>query len=233
MAVVSQEPWAVQIREAYGDIQEFSRRFGVKAERYCYENARRAVESELAPFSRIIGAYGKKAVESFIGVHIAEAVARMGEVDCMDSEDVRNTAEGICECIPARFLTFTSVVGFFHALRGGQWEIYGKLTPFKIMEAFRKYVTMRREEEIKFAHEKEQREEKEALANRKNVINWQQWARLHNIKDTDILSYQARLRREDLARWNALGMLGDVVGTLGEVFQRLISLAPAVLSKVS
>lgn len=106
---VSQEPWAQEIRQKYGDIQQLSKKFGVNSEQYCYRNAPRAIESEMPPFSRLLAAYGKTAIESLIGVHVAEALAKMGEAENVDIDDVQSIAESICACEPARFLSFPSI----------------------------------------------------------------------------------------------------------------------------
>ena len=158
---VSHEPWALAIRTQYGELPDFVTKFSTKVQRYCAQNMVKAVEDDLPTFGRIIATYGQEGIAGLINTHLTEAVVMMGEDRDVDPYDVQFIASAIVESERFRLLRFPTVLGFFHLLKCGEFDIYGKVTPRKVLEAFRKYAVTAQEKENRIAYEKEQRDRRE------------------------------------------------------------------------
>ena len=219
LATRSQQPWAIAIRETYGELPAFTKKFTPAAQRYCAANTRKAVEDSLPTFGRIVATYGEKGIASIINTHITEAIARMGEDRDVDPYDVQFIAEAICESDRFKTLRFPSIFGFFHLLKCGEFDIYGKVTPRKILEAFRKYAIDQQARENRMAYEKECREaEEERERSRAAAVKWEDYAAAHNLPDKDWASYVIRSAKEYQERqalWsNLAGALRTLIGVI-------------------
>ena len=193
----SREPWAVAIRNQYGPLSQFVRKFNTTQQKYCLDNVRKAVFGHLPTFGRVAAAYGEKAFACYINTHLTAVVMKMGEEQPMDAVDIQSLAESIIESRKGRVLCFTTVLGFFHALKTGEYDIYGRLTPFKVMEAFRKYCDKMATEEDKYLREREEVEAKIAFEkSRTRSVSWKEYAALRRINDRDCMSYAARTAQE-------------------------------------
>ncbi len=193
----SNEPWAVAIRGQYGPMERFIRRFSVNQQKYCLENVGKAVQGHLPTFGRVAAAYGEKTFAAFINTHLTSVVLKMGEDRRMDAVDMQSVSEAIVESRKGRVLCFTTVLGFFHALKTGEYDIFGQLTPFKIMEAFRKYCDKMAVVEDKLLREREDFERRlEFEKSTRMSVNWEQYAAMRGIKDKDYMTYTARTARE-------------------------------------
>lgn len=172
------DPRTLAVRKAYGDLPQLCKTFGVTAQRYCARNVELALRKGVPSFARIIITYGEDGISALIGTHITEAILRMGEDQAVDEYDVDFIARAICESDRFRPLSMASILRFFHLLKCGEFDIYGKVTPRKILEAFRKYAIDQQEREWRILQqiEREQKEKEEEEA-RKNAIPWEEWAK--------------------------------------------------------
>lgn len=219
LTTTSQEPWALAIRERYGALPAFAAKFTPRVQKYCAQNMVKAVEDNLPTFARIIKTYGEEGVGALIATHMTDAILRMGEDRDVDPYDVQFIASAICESERFRTLRFTTVIGFFHLLKCGEFDIYGKVTPRKILEAFRKYAIEAQATENRIAYEKACREqEAEQDRSRANAITWEQFAASKGIPDGSIMEYVARKAREERARKDFWKTVASLVYTLTSIF---------------
>lgn len=182
---ISQEPWALAIRQQYGDLPQLAARFKPDTQRYCALNMVQAVEH--APsFSDMLHTYGEEAIAGILATHITDAIVRMGEDRDIDMADIKFTATAICDIESLRILRLSTILGFFYWLKCGEFDIYGKLTPSKILMALRKYAkkALARQEDILYEKEcREAREERERA--KANAINLAEYARKRGRADGD------------------------------------------------
>lgn len=215
LTTISQEPWALAIREEYGSLPAFAARFTPKVQKYCAQNMVKAVENNLPSFGRIVRTYGEEGIGAIVATHMTDAILRMGEDRDVDPYDVQFIASAICESERFKTLRFTTVLGFFHLLKCGEFDIYGKVTPRKILEAFRKYAIEAQAKENRIAYEKDCREaEAERERSRANAISWEEFAKSHGIPDGDIASYMIRKGHEAAARRRFWKDLSNLIYTL-------------------
>ena len=220
LTTTSQEPWALAIREQYGNLPAFASRFTPKVQKYCAQNMVKAVENNLPSFGRIVSTYGEEGIAAIVATHITDAILRMGEDRDVDPYDVQFIASAICESDRFKTLRFTTVLGFFHLLKCGEFDIYGKVTPRKILEAARKYAIDAQAKENRIAYEKECRkadEERDRWAREAReqtepnpLTDWEAYAASHGLQDKDLISYinrEAREYREARAFWSNLAEL--------------------------
>lgn len=181
-ALTQADPKALAIRQQYGDLPQLCNTFGVSAQRYCAQNVEKAIRNKIPIFASIVRTYGEDGVAGLIGVHITDAILRMGEDRDVDEYDVDFIAHAICESERFRLLSMASILRFFHLLKCGEFDIYGKVTPRKILEAFRKYAIEQQAKENRIAYEIEkERKAKEDEEARKNSISWEDWAESQGI----------------------------------------------------
>lgn len=163
--LVKTDPRAVAVRSQYGDLPKFCKDFGVTSQRYCAQNVELAIRKGVPNFASIVRAYGEDGVAGLIGIHITDAILRMGEDREVDEYDVDFIAHAICESERFRLLSMASILRFFHLLKCGEFDIYGKVTPRKILEAFRKYAIDQQAKENRIFYEiekeRKQREDEE------------------------------------------------------------------------
>ena len=184
----------------------------------------KAVENNLPTFARIVATYGEEGVAALVGTHITDAILRMGEDRDVDPYDVQFIAEAICESDRFKTLKFTTVLGFFHLLKCGEFDIYGKVTPRKILEAFRKYAIDAQAKENRIAYEKACREEEEARERAAaEAISWEEFAAKNNLPDKSMLEWIQRGWREQAARENFWKNVADLVYTLSSVISFIAS----------
>lgn len=215
LTTISQEPWALAIREQYGNLPAFAARFTPKVQKYCAQNMVKAVENDLPSFGRIVSTYGEEGVAAIVATHITDAILRMGEDRDVDPYDVQFIASAICESSRFKTLRFTTVLGFFHLLKCGEFDIYGKVTPRKVLEAARKYAVDAQAQENRIAYEKDCREaaaERERAA--AEAISWEDYAKKNGIPDADFASYMIRTGQEAAARRRFWKNLSDLIYTL-------------------
>ncbi len=176
-ALVKTDPCALAVRNKYGDLPQFCQKFGVTAQRFCAHNVEKAIRNGVPIFASIVRTYGEDGVAGLIGVHITDAILRMGEDREVDEYDVDFIAHAICESERFRLLSMASILRFFHLLKCGEFDIYGKVTPRKILEAFRKYAIEQQAKENRIAYEIEREQmEREREEARKNAVPWEVWA---------------------------------------------------------
>lgn len=173
---------AIAIRQQYGDMAQLCQTFSVDAQRYCALNVEKAIRNGVPTFVSIVNTYGEDGVAALIGGHITDAILRMGEERDIDPYDVDFISRAICESERFRLLSMASILRFFHLLKCGEFDIYGKVTPRKILEAFRKYAVEQQAKENRIAYEIEQeRRQREYEEHRKNAVSWEQFAESHRI----------------------------------------------------
>lgn len=197
LTTISQEPWALAIREEYGSLPAFAARFTPQVQKYCAQNMVKAVENNLPTFGRIVSTYGEEGIGAIVATHMTDAILRMGEDRDVDPYDVQFIASAICESERFKTLRFTTVLGFFHLLKCGEFDIYGKVTPRKILEAFRKYAIEAQAQENRLAYEKACREkEAEMERDRQEAISWEQYAASKGLPDASLMDYAIRVIQE-------------------------------------
>lgn len=197
LTTISQEPWALAIREEYGSLPAFAARFTPQVQKYCAQNMVKAVENNLPTFGRIVSTYGEEGIGAIVATHMTDAILRMGEDRDVDPYDVQFIASAICESERFKTLRFTTVLGFFHLLKCGEFDIYGKVTPRKILEAFRKYAITAQAKENRIAYEKACREkEAERERDRQEAISWEQYAASKGLPDASLMDYAIRVIQE-------------------------------------
>ncbi len=167
------------------DFAALSNKWGIKHQRYCYLNIENALRRKIPPLVGFMKTYGEKNIRTIIAGHLSDAIVKLGEDSDMDSFDVEFAVQAILDNRRARVLNFSSIIGFFYLLKSGELEIFGKITPRKILEQFNKYIEKagRREDEIyrKLEHENNLRDREEWA---KNAVSYEQYAKNHNI-DTE------------------------------------------------
>lgn len=206
---------ALAVRQQYGSIAQLCQRFDITAQRYCAKNVEKAVRTDMPTFGLIVRTYGEDGVAGLINAHITDAIIRMGEERDIDPYDVDFIARAICESERFRLLTMASILRFFHLLKCGEFDIYGKVTPRKILEAFRKYAVEQKARENRIAYEIEQeRKEREREEYRKNAVPWEVYAAQNGIDPTGGLSgYLARRTAQEKAKTELPRIIAEIVQT--------------------
>ena len=194
----NQPQWAVEIYGRFGDLVAFSRRFGPQVQNYCAGHMLDAVAKDLPTLARTVKTYGEEGTSALIGVHVTDAVISMGEDRDVDPADVRFIARAICQSERLRKLRLPTILGFFHLLKCGEFDIYGKVTPRKILEVLRKYAVTAEEQEARAEHELEKRAAAAKAAADSHIVvkRWEEIAPGLNATDDSIVSYVARQMRE-------------------------------------
>lgn len=131
--------WTTAIQARYGNTEKMLTAFGVNNQRYCALNTERALRGGVPSMARMCVTYGDAIVAGLLTGHLTAAVDNLGEDRDMTDGDIRRTAMAMCDIERVRLLNFSSVIGFFYRLRNGEFEIFGKMTPRKILEAMQRY----------------------------------------------------------------------------------------------
>ena len=212
---------AIAIRQQYGNMAQLCKTFSVDAQRYCALNVEKAIRNGVPTFVSIVNTYGEDGVAALIGGHITDAIVRMGEERDIDPYDVDFISRAICESERFRLLSMASILRFFHLLKCGEFDIYGKVTPRKILEAFRKYAVEQQAKENRIAYELEQermhREQEEA---RKNAVSWEQFCENKGIdlkKYPTMMAYFHRKAAEEKAKAELPRLIAELIQTFVSV----------------
>ena len=212
---------AIAIRQQYGNMAQLCKTFSVDAQRYCALNVEKAITNGVPTFVSIVNTYGEDGVAALIGGHITDAIVRMGEERDIDPYDVDFISRAICESERFRLLSMASILRFFHLLKCGEFDIYGKVTPRKILEAFRKYAVEQQAKENRIAYEIEQermhREQEEA---RKNAVSWEQFCENKGIdlkKYPTKMAYFHRKAAEEKAKAELPRLIAELIQTFVSV----------------
>ena len=212
---------AIAIRQQYGNMAQLCKTFSVDAQRYCALNVEKAIRNGVPTFVSIVNTYGEDGVAALIGGHITDAIVRMGEERDIDPYDVDFISRAICESERFRLLSMASILRFFHLLKCGEFDIYGKVTPRKILEAFRKYAVEQQAKENRIAYEIEQermhREQEEA---RKNAVSWEQFCENKGIdlkKYPTMMAYFHRKAAEEKAKAELPRLIAELIQTFVSV----------------
>ena len=208
---------AIAIRQQYGNMAQLCKTFSVDAQRYCALNVEKAIRNGVPTFVSIVNTYSEDGVAALIGGHITDAIVRMGEERDIDPYDVDFISRAICESERFRLLSMASILRFFHLLKCGEFDIYGKVTPRKILEAFRKYAVEQQAKENRIAYEIEQermhREQEEA---RKNAVSWEQFCENKGIdlkKYPTMMAYFHRKAAEEKAKAELPRLIAELIQT--------------------
>lgn len=220
-ALIQGDARALAVRQQYGDLPKFCKTFGTSAQRYCSQNVEKAIREGVPNFAVIVRTYGEDGVAGLIGIHITDAILRMGEDKDVDEYDVDFIAHAICESERFRLLSMASILRFFHLLKCGEFDIYGRVTPRKILEAFRKYAIEQQAKENRIAYEIEK--EKKAQADeeaRRNAVSWEDWAASQGIDPK--IGFQgwlsAKWREARKPKKTAAELLIEIIDTFGVIF---------------
>lgn len=232
LVVANQDPRAVAIRERYGDLASFTTRYSPAKQRQCYQNVAKAVEAGAPTFCAIKRAYGDQAIIAFVKTHVAEAIIRMGEDRDVDPADVQFIAEAIIDSERTQTLTLASVLGFFYRLKCGEFDIYGKVTPRKVLEAFRKYATEQQAKENRIAFEQEQRlKAEEDERHRRESVSWEEFAERNGIDPEGGMAgyiarqaaeYREKKRLEELRKQPPGKLIAEAITSLTSVISFVV-----------
>lgn len=186
----SQKPWAVAIRNTYGSIADVTARFSPNMQRYCANNMRRAIERNTPTFGQMIAAYGERNIAVMLVAHISATIIQLGEDRDVDEADAMFTAENMCENDSLRILRFSTIIGIFHRIKSGEYEMYGKVTPRKIGEAVNKYAAeMKRKEERIFKDLEREENARQRAKDAAEAISFEQYAAENGISERTITEY--------------------------------------------
>lgn len=160
----SNEPWAIDIRNRYGSLQNLVRTFSVETQSYCDRNFEKAIAADIPTLVRLERAYGRDSIICLLKIHITSAIISMGEQDNIDTTDQQFIAQNILDSEKLRTLNLASVLAFFNRLRAGEIELFGKISPAKILQAFNKYAkqAIEREHQARASIRQRQRQEEYA-----------------------------------------------------------------------
>lgn len=198
LAVARPDDPAAQTLVRFGEWPSFERAFGAENMPMVYAGADNAVRRGAPTMGLAIRTYGADNMTAMVMRLLGAALVRMGEEGTMDDREIQYTAESVCMVGAARLLNVASVVSFFMELTLGAFEIYGKLSARKIMEAFAKYARKRREEEIKLIDdERARRELLEAEEHARTAISWEAFAAQQGIKDKSLNAWLMRTLAEE------------------------------------
>lgn len=147
---LSNEDWAIAIRQRYGSTQDLFRTMSVDRAITYHSNLSQAIASDTPTLVRLAKSYGNDATTALLEVHITSAILSMGEENDAEPNDVKMIAQAILQNDNIKRLNMASVLSFFARLKCGEFKIYGKITPRKFMEIFNEYaeVAIEREERI-------------------------------------------------------------------------------------
>lgn len=212
---------AIAIRQQYGDMAQLCQTFSVDAQRYCALNVEKAIRNGVPTFVSIVNTYGEDGVAALIGGHITDAIVRMGEERDIDPYDVDFISRAICESERFRLLSMASILRFFHLLKCGEFDIYGKVTPRKILEALRKYAIEAQAKENRIYYEMEkERERREQEEARKNAVSWEQFCENKGIdlkKYPTMMAYFHRKAAEEKAKAELPRLIAELIQTFVSV----------------
>jgi hypothetical protein len=150
LSQLSNEDWAIAIRERYGATQDLFRTMGVDRAMVYHNNLSQAIASNTPTLVRLLKSYGADVLKPLLEVHITSAIISSGEENDAEPSDVRMIAQAILENSNIKRLNMASILSFFVRFKCGEFKIYGKVTPRKFMEVMNEYaeVAIEREERI-------------------------------------------------------------------------------------
>lgn len=150
MPQLSNEEWAIAIRQRYGATQDLYRTMGVDRAVVYHNNLPQAIASNTPTLVRLLKSYGRDVLKPLLEVHITSAIISMGEENDAEPSDVRFIADAILQNENIKRLNMASVLSFFARLKCGEFKIYGKVSPRKFMEVANEYAeaAIEREERI-------------------------------------------------------------------------------------
>lgn len=183
---VSDEKNAVAVRGRYGGAAQLSRAFSPRLQSYCDDNLTLAVGGSCPTLGLLIAAYGPEVVQALVACHITDLVSQMGEQTDMTPDDINATARSMCASQRLRLLTMASVAAFFNRMKCGEYPIYGRVSPRKLMEAANRYAEAAAERESK-ARDAMARQEHSAMLDRmeREGVTWAEYCAIRGIdKDT-------------------------------------------------
>lgn len=179
---VSEEKNAIAVRNRYGSAAQLSRAFCPRLQSYCDDNLAIAIESSCPTLGLLIASYGPEVIQALVACHITDLVSQMGEQTDMTSDDINATARSMCASQRLRLLTMASVAAFFNRMKCGEYPIYGRVSPRKLMEAANRYAEAAMERESK-AREAIDRQEHSAMLDRmeREGITWEEYCVMRGI----------------------------------------------------
>ena len=147
---LSNEEWAIAIRQRYGATQDLYRTMGVDRAMAYHNNLSQAIASNTPSLVRLLKSYGADVLKPLLEVHITSAIISSGEENDAEPSDVKMIAQAILENSNIKRLNMASILSFFVRFKCGEFKIYGKVTPRKFMEVMNEYaeVAIEREERI-------------------------------------------------------------------------------------
>lgn len=156
------DPRCIAIANKHGNAVAFAQRWGVDKQTKCLlaiaTSTTAADMTNNPPVVLAIKTYGDAVVLALLVQHLSDAILFMGETRAVDAATINATAALMLSNARLRVLSLASLLGFFARFKGGEFKIYGEITPRKIMEAAQDYAT----EAIAAENALRQRAEKEA-----------------------------------------------------------------------
>lgn len=229
VAIVSQEPWAIAIRRDYGDLKSFSLRFRpeAKIQKHCANNVGKAISSGLPSFARVVKTYGEDGITQLLAAHLTEAILRLGEDRDVDPADIQFTAEAMVSTDRGKTLNWASIVGFFFKLKCGEFDLWGKVTPRRILEAYRKWTIDQAATEARIyyelEHAKKRADEAEAARQPSGAVALASFMEAQGLPpDTSIAAWAMHQANEQNARRN---LIRDFVEALSQLIRVIAFIA--------
>jgi hypothetical protein len=178
---LSQEPFAVALRERYGTSEELIKKWSPRVQSYCSNNIEEGALSS-PTMVRLSKAYGRKVITTIITLNLTKSLLDMGELN-VDDDDVRTMAENIVADENLRQLHFSSIIAFFHKLACGQFELRF-VNNYYIMQAMQDWAreARTREHKAQALWDERQKQAKEA-EHAKNSMSFAEYAKLNGIDD--------------------------------------------------
>lgn len=160
--------------------------FSPQLQAYCDDNLTIAVGASCPTLGLLIASYGHDVIQALVACHITDLMSQMGEQTDMTPDDINATARSMCSSPRLRVLTMASIAAFFNRMKCGEYPIYGRVSPRKLMEAANRYAEAAAEREAK-ARDTIAKQEHSAMLDRmeREGVTWGEYCAMRGIdKDT-------------------------------------------------
>lgn len=169
-------PRAICLRNQFPTSAQLIRAYAPDRQYYCDRNLEQAIAKNAPTLALVETTYGEEATITLLYCHVANAIMNLGEESDVITSDLMSVSRAILSTERARTLALASIVAFFHRLSCGEYKIFGRLTPRKILEAFHEYLpkAIERERSAKDMAEKA-RLEAERNLHEKSAITFEEF----------------------------------------------------------
>lgn len=172
---------AIVLKSQYPTIERLLSVYRVDRQEYCALNIDKAVNAPT--LVSIIKAYGDDQFVAFLNPHLTMVALEMGE-QSLDAVEIATACRLIRGSEKLRMLKLSSLLAFFHRLKTGEFEFFGKLSAYKILQALNKCYPelMTRQYEAQIEAEKAEAKKIEA---EKEHITWAEYCKREGVETDD------------------------------------------------